>query len=111
MPDDLKHYLPGLLMAAGAILQFAMRQFQSVKDRYYYPVAILLALGAYAFVTPLVGGHVRVWFLDFSDWLTVGGGLAMVCGGTFIVSGAAKKIAAAKPALANKLLVPLTDSK
>lgn len=111
MPDDLKHYLPGLLTAAGVILQFLMRQFQTAKDRAYYPVAFGLALGAYALVTPLVGGHVRVWFLDFTDWLVVGGGLAMVCGGTFIASGAAKAIVARKPALANNPLVPLTNSK
>ena len=86
---DLKEYLPGLLMAAGAALQW-LRQYQRFQEPLYHVIAVILSTFSYALVTPLGEGGVRVWTLDCIQWLSVGGGLATIWGGTFIASNAAK---------------------
>ena len=99
--NDLKEYLPGLLMAAGALLQW-LRQFQKFPEWGYHIIAVALAMVAYALVTPVVDNHFRIWTLDALRWLSVGGGLATIWGGTFIASNAAK---------AGVAVVPMTNSK
>lgn len=110
MEEDVQRYLPGLMVAAGGILQW-LRQFKSFREWYYHVIAVVLGVGAFALVTPF-DGPLRLWVLSCIDFLTVGGGgLAMIYGGTFIVSTTAKKVAAASPTLGEIGVAPVTNSK
>ena len=107
---DLHDYLPGLMVAAGGVLQW-FRQFKMFREQYYHLIAVGLGIGAFWLVTPYTGEW-RTWWLQCLDFLTIGGGgLAMIYGGTFLVSNTAKAVAAANPAAASTVAVPVTDSK
>lgn len=110
--DDLKGYLPGLMVAAGGVLQW-VRQFKRFPEWGYHVVAVTLGAAAYWLVAPMDPSSWRAWIISCIDFLTVGGGgLALIWGGTFIASNGAKAIAEAHPsAAANSLAVPLTNSK
>jgi len=110
--NELKAYLPGLMVAAGGMLQW-FRQFSAFREQYYHLVAVALGVLAFWLVTPYTGGDWRGWWLSCIDFLTVGGGgLALIYGGTFLVSNGAKAAAAANPsAAANNIGLPLTNSK
>lgn len=100
-----------LLPLAGAVFQFVIRQFKTVPDPVFYLIAVSLATGVYAIVTP--AGSCVEWrqcIVDYLAWMTVH--FTSLLGGTAIASNAAKGIAASNPSLAaNNVLVPLTNSK
>jgi len=108
--DDLKQFLPGLMMACGGVLQWA-RQFKAFREWQYHIIAVALASGAYWLVTPFAGDW-RHYVLSGIQFLTIGGGLAVIYGGTFIASNGAKAVAAANPGSGtDSVAVPVTNSK
>lgn len=110
--DELKEYLPGLMVAAGGTLQW-LRQFKAFREEWYHAIAVALGVGAFWLVTPYAASSWRAWWISCIDFLTVGGGgLALIWGGTFIVSNGAKAVAASNPeAGVNSVVLPLTNSK
>ena len=108
---DPTNALPMLLPLAGAVLQFVVRQFRSLPDMLFYSIAVAMATGVYALVTP-AGSCVewRVCALDYLAWMAIH--FTSLLGGTAMASNAAKGVAKANPAAARgSVLVPLTDSK
>lgn len=100
-----------LLPLAGIIFQFTIRQFKTVPDPIFYLIAVSLATGVYAIVTPsLECAEWRQCVVDYLAWMTVH--FTSLLGGTAIASNAAKGVAASNPQLAaNNVFVPLTNSK
>jgi len=80
------------------------------REEYYHVIAVVLGVGAFLLVTPFEPNAWRVWWLSCVEFLSVGGGLPIIYGGTFIASNGAKAIAAANPT-ANNIALPVTDSK
>lgn len=103
--------LPLLLPVAGAIFQFTIRQFKSVPDPIFYLIAVSLATGVYAIVTPsLECADWRNCIVDYLAWMAVH--FTSLVGGTALASNAAKGVAASNPKLAaNNVFIPLTNSK
>jgi hypothetical protein len=122
-PIDLDQASGLLLGIAGGVLQFAMRQFSGVKDRWYILVAVGLTFLCFALV-------VRNW--PRPDWrdsaivmvLWIAGHLTAVAGGTFLTSMSAHaaadhsnaKAATRDPggsadAAATNIMMPVTNSK
>jgi len=102
----------GLLLAvAGFLLQYFMRQFSKVPERFYHLAAVVLCLGVYLLSTPTWNeGTWREVTIRAISWLAEK--VPAVWGGTFIGSNVAKANAAANPGSeARSLLVPVTDSK
>lgn len=103
--DDLREQLPKLLLLAGGLMQW-LRAFKGFREWMYHVTAVTLCAAAYILVTPSMGNprtdtvNLLVWFVDAMP-------LAIVYGGTFLVSNAAKN-PALNPA---SNLVPLTNSK
>ena len=105
--EDLSQYLPYLLGIAGAVLQFAIRQFKGLHDWVFYLVTILLCAAVYLLVNQ-IGPMWRVEVVRFLVWL--GPSMLTVMGGTFLMSNGAKAGSTSLPEPLAKLL-PLTDSK
>lgn len=108
--DDLKGYMPVLMIAGGGFLQW-FRQFKSFREEWYYAVAVIIGVLAYLMVTPFDPAHPRLWSLSCLEFLTAKGGLAQIFGGTFLVSNGAKGIAAVNPSAGASVIVPVTNSK
>ena len=99
-----------LLGVAGGVLQYAMRQFQNVQERWYHLAAVGLCFGLYVLVTPgWADGPWRESTVRAIVWLAER--VPSIWGGSFIVSGAAKAVTNRWPATAGSVLVPSTDSK
>ena len=99
-----------LLGVTGGILQYLMRQFQGVQERWYHLVAVVLTFGLYVLVRPdWASGEWREATIRGVVWMAER--LPSVWGGSFIVSGAAKAAVAKWPSAAGSLAVPATDSK
>lgn len=108
--DEAK-YLPVLMTAAGGVLQW-LRQFKTFREWHYHVIAVVLGVSAYWLVNPF-GPDVRIWALSCIEFLSVGGGMALIWGGTFIVSNGARAVAASSlpDAVTNSVAVPVTNSK
>ena len=108
---DPSQALPMLLPLAGAVFQFVIRQFKSLPDPLFYLIALSLATGVYAIVTP--AGFCHGWqtcSISYLAWMAVH--FTSLLGGTALVSNAAKGLNAINPKLAaNNVFVPLTNSK
>ena len=99
-----------LLGVAGGLLQYLMRQFASIQDRWYHLVAVGFALGLYVLVTPdWLSGDWRAATIRGIVWLAER--LPTIWGGSFIVSNGAKAVASRWPGAENGLAIPMTNSK
>lgn len=107
--DNPNHFLPGLMMAMGGALQW-LRSLRVFREEYYHAVAVFLGIVAYWMTMPYNSEEWRLWWLSCVEFLTIGGGLAMIWGGTFVMSNAAKGVVALG-ADAQNPVVPLTNSK
>jgi hypothetical protein len=98
-----------LLAVAGGLLQYLVRQFDKMPDWAYHSFAILIGFGLYVTVTP--GWEQGPWrdvLVRTVVWLAER--VPTIWGGTFVVSNAAKAVAAGNNR-ASSLLVPVSNSK
>lgn len=105
--DDLTQYLPKLLVGAGILMQFAMRQFKGVSDVWYHVMAVTLCVGAYLLTADLTMSW-RIETIRLLTWLP--DHLPTVWGGTFAMSNLAKAGNTALPESMGKIM-PVTDSR
>lgn len=95
-----------LLGVTGGILQYAVRQFDSLPEWVYHVAAVGLTFALYILVTPDWNhGEWRGVVINAVAWLAER--VPTVWGGTFVVSNAAKALASHSSSLA----IPLTNSK
>jgi hypothetical protein len=99
-----------LLGVTGGVLQYAVRQFDNLPEWVYHVAAVGLCFVLYVVVTPeWNSGEWRQVTINAVVWLAER--VPTVWGGTFMVSNAAKMVAARKAGSEASLAVPLTDSK
>jgi hypothetical protein len=103
---ELESFLQPLLVVAGVLLQFFVRQFKGMPEWSYHLMAVALASGAYLLVHDYP--HDRLGVIRYILWMS--GGVTSIWGGTFITSSAAKGLvgAGANP---ENAAIPLTSSK
>jgi uncharacterized membrane protein YdbT with pleckstrin-like domain len=110
MADDLSAYVGPLLLLAGVVFQFIIRQFKNVGEAVYWSVAVALTIGVWLITstTLIRGNH---WQLDsINALLWVAAGVATVRGGSSATDAIASNAVAKHPELAGNLLVPKTNS-
>lgn len=102
-----------LLGVTGGILQYAVRQFDSLPEWVYHVAAVGLCFGLYVLVTPgWNAGEWRPVVINAVAWLAER--VPTIWGGTFVVSNAAKAIATARAdngKTSDTFMVPVTNSK
>ena len=99
-----------LLGVTGGLLQYAVRQFDSLPDWVYHAAAVGLTFGLYVLVTPdWTSGGWREVVINAVTWLAER--VPTVWGGTFITSKTASAVAARRKSGADTVLVPVTNSK
>jgi len=108
--DDLTVYVGPLLLLAGAVFQFALRQFKAVPEIVYWACAFGLSFGVWL-LTSRVLIRPDHWQLDsITALLWIATAIGTVRGGSSITDAAATKAVAANPNLVGNPMVPKTNS-
>jgi hypothetical protein len=110
MGTDASVLVQPLLLGAGVALQFLMRQFVAIKDRWYWLVALGLAVGVWIITSPTLirADH---WQYDIGMMLLwVGASIGTIRGGSSATDAIASKAIQSKPTLAGNIFFPKTNS-
>jgi len=110
MTVDLMQFMGPMLVLAGVVLQFVVRQFKVMGESLYWLVVVLLCASVYLLVNahPLEGG-VRYAIISFLLWMV--GASATVRGGSSGTDAVAKEVAKQNPAVLPSVFVPVTNSQ